>query len=336
VGLIRFYLALAVVVWHLSPGDTSPMLAGNFAVLLFYMISGFYMSMVINKTYAKLPKYRFYVSRALRLFPVYFAVLLPSACLLFVYHTPNFIRDWESPIGLSDWMKVIFSNLTFLGLDTLPSNQRLISVAWTLGIEVQFYLVAPFIVSRRIRVCIAILAAALGLRFYLLWIHHDVYEYAPAVWCFFLIGQVCHRISANLNERFLQRAGSVALLLLPFFGYLCGLPNRELPFPGLDRVQFWIFYLGFALCIPAFFAAFKSSRVDRFLGELSYPMYISHLLVVGLAGKFLYLPFSPEALSAAIVVFVSVILYLVVQRPIDSIRHLNLLRRPANLVKLSV
>jgi peptidoglycan/LPS O-acetylase OafA/YrhL len=39
--------------------------------------------------------------------------------------------------------------------------------------------------------------------------------------------------------------------------------------------------VAFALSIPFVFAITKTSQIDRFLGDLSYPIYVSHLLVIG-------------------------------------------------------
>jgi peptidoglycan/LPS O-acetylase OafA/YrhL len=204
-------------------------------------------------------------------------------------------------------------------------------VAWTLGIEVQFYLVAPFIVSRRIQICVAILAAAVGLRLWLVWIHYDRYTYAPAVWCFFLMGHVSHRLTEHISERALQRIGWAALALLPALGYLSGLFHPQFSYPDLDRIQYWVFYVGFAIGIPALFAVSKSWRLDRNLGELSYPVYISHLLVLGVASQ-LNLPFPRNVWLLCIVTTISGLLYLFVQRPIDAIRR----PRPAVRGKLSL
>jgi peptidoglycan/LPS O-acetylase OafA/YrhL len=72
-GLIRFYLAISVAVWHIS--DTSLMINGYLAVICFYIISGYYMSMVLNGSYrGPGSTIRFYVARYLRLYPTYLVI----------------------------------------------------------------------------------------------------------------------------------------------------------------------------------------------------------------------------------------------------------------------
>ena len=83
-GTIRLLLALAVVFTH-SYGYLFT--GGKLAVQLFYIISGYLMSLILlnNKTYSNL--YKFYSNRLLRLFPVYWGV----AILTFVYFLVNYI-----------------------------------------------------------------------------------------------------------------------------------------------------------------------------------------------------------------------------------------------------
>ena len=41
----------------------------------------------------------------------------------------------------------------------------------------------------------------------------------------------------------------------------------------------WSFYIVFAFALPFVFELFKRSDIDRKIGELSYPIYITHMLV---------------------------------------------------------
>lgn len=66
------------VVLGIVGSRVAPMVTGFVGVIMFFMISGFYMSMIINERYAKLPVPTFYLSRTLRLYPVYAAVLLAT------------------------------------------------------------------------------------------------------------------------------------------------------------------------------------------------------------------------------------------------------------------
>lgn len=195
----------------------------------------------------------------------------------------------------------------------------MIPVAWTLAIELQFYLVAPFIVTRSLVFCFALLAAALLIRFRV----PGSYTFAPAAWCFFLIGHVSHRLSVRLSERILRQIAIAAITSLPLLGYLCSVSESL----NLDRPQFWVFYLSASAAIPAIFTLTKTWRIDSFLGELSYPIYISHMLVIGLVmyswnQHLSFIPYDYHGLVCIVaVVIVAVLVHVLIQRPVDMRRE---------------
>src|SRR5580700_8718570 len=94
-GVVRFLLALCVVVTH-APGGTIlgvRLLNGIVAVQSFYVISGFLITMILNerKQYRKISN--FYLSRYLRLWPVYIIVALLS----FLFTTGAALRSLIPP-----------------------------------------------------------------------------------------------------------------------------------------------------------------------------------------------------------------------------------------------
>ena len=76
-GLLRFFLALIVFINHFATaGKIDTFISGALAVRIFYLISGFYIQLVILKyDDHKHWKRNFYLSRSLRLFPTYFLML---------------------------------------------------------------------------------------------------------------------------------------------------------------------------------------------------------------------------------------------------------------------
>ena len=111
----------------------------------------------------------------------------------------------------------------------------------------------------------------------------------------------------------------MTIAVLPLLGYLYSVSESL----NLDRPQFWLFYLSAAAAIPAIFTLTKTSRIDAFLGELSYLVYISHMLVIGLVmyswNQYLsFIPYDYRRLICAIaVVIVAVLLHVLIQRPVD-------------------
>ena len=76
-GTIRFLLAFSVVFAHMDL-HSQFFNNGSDAVQLFFIISGFYMFMVLKEKYVKLDRsYWYFISnRFLRLYPIYFLILI--------------------------------------------------------------------------------------------------------------------------------------------------------------------------------------------------------------------------------------------------------------------
>jgi peptidoglycan/LPS O-acetylase OafA/YrhL len=76
-GLIRVILAYSVVLNHSGPVHGYFLIPSNAAVTLFFMISGFYMALVMTEKYTGPNRIRgFYSNRILRLYPTYFISII--------------------------------------------------------------------------------------------------------------------------------------------------------------------------------------------------------------------------------------------------------------------
>jgi peptidoglycan/LPS O-acetylase OafA/YrhL len=49
-----------------------------------------------------------------------------------------------------------------------------------------------------------------------------------------------------------------------------------------DSPRFWVTALCFAFALPGIFAATAKNRLSNWLGDLSYPLYLIHLLVMAI------------------------------------------------------
>jgi peptidoglycan/LPS O-acetylase OafA/YrhL len=155
---------------------------------------------------------------------------------------------------------------------------RLVGPAWSLSIELQFYLLAPFIVKRSLPVCAGIFALAIAARLSLLSWAFDPWRYffPPAVYCFFLMGHLAHRLSVYIvSSTVKQQIGCAAIPLLCIIAWLCHVEEVK----DLDRPELWVFYVAFAAAIPFIFELTKNNRIDAWIGDLSYPLYLVHRLV---------------------------------------------------------
>src|SRR3569623_308588 len=80
-GFLRVLLALSVLIAHSEEFLGIKLIGGRLAVETFFIISGFYMSLVLSEKYGHIKNsYKLFISnRFLRLLPVYWVVLNATA-----------------------------------------------------------------------------------------------------------------------------------------------------------------------------------------------------------------------------------------------------------------
>lgn len=311
-GALRFILALAVVVTHSGPVFGLRFPHGFIAVQAFFIISGFYMALILNEKYTGAGSYRTFISnRMLRLFPVYWLMLLVTLVLSpWMYEKfidgqwgllSGYVLLWEEMsfqqvailafanlfMVVQDWLMFFDMNMIsgwfyFLGnrQAALPLwNMMLIPQAWTLGVEITFYLMAPFLVRRSVPVLAAATALSLLLRGYLhfgLGLTSDAWQYQffPTALGMFLAGALAYKGYAWLRERDIPARTHLIVGLAPV---AIAVLYQFIPGAG---VRDWAFYALLACCLPSLFIASHKNHLDRMVGELSYPLYICHFTVI--------------------------------------------------------
>src|SRR4029450_3989990 len=164
-GTFRVVLAVAVMLSHI-PAILGPCIVtreslhiliwSGQAVFAFFIISGFYMSLIINEKYAKLPNgtSRYYLNRALRLYPVHWTVLALYAAGALLTATPYFLTGgFMDPLGR--WLYVIVTNVFLVGVEIpvlidVDNGRFMAGPIWSLSLECYFYLLAPLLVGRSV------------------------------------------------------------------------------------------------------------------------------------------------------------------------------------------
>jgi peptidoglycan/LPS O-acetylase OafA/YrhL len=275
------------------------------------MISGFYMALVINEKYAPSgPGWikRFYLARFLRLYPAYIAMCGVMVAWFTYWPSPNVIT-WRLPVPLGEQILLVLINLGIVGQDFYElmnhiSADRvrslfgagffnpafmLVGQAWSLSSEIFFYALAPFVVRSPWRL-VAVLAVSLAIRFGLIsagltggiW----GYWFIPATMCMFALGSLSYFIYRTIAEwRWSAPIGWSALVFMVGGvvgrSVLYGVTLSKDGVNSLDAPRFWITYLLFAALLPFVFCATRRVSVDRVIGDLSYPLYLVHGLVLG-------------------------------------------------------
>lgn len=275
-GTLRLILALMVAYSHaghfmfgLNPGVS--------AVVVFYLISGYVMAGLIARHYDSPRKAGgFYADRAMRLLPQYYFVAGITLAWYFVARPENYYLA-HTPTGTD-----LINNLLIVPLNYFMWNESnrfvLIPPAWSLGAEIQFYLLAPLLLHRRLPV---VLTGIASLCVYCLALTGKInsdwfgYRLLPGALSFFLCGALLfhlHRTNKGAATvfafavPFLVATGAVILgktgtLTLPYnretlLGLLAGVPLIH--WLATQRRQMW----------------------DERLGDLSYGVFLNHFLIL--------------------------------------------------------
>ena len=118
-GVVRVLLALAVLLSHLPPASYK-ILSGALAVQAFFVVSGFYMALVLDGKYRD--TWLFYSNRILRLAPTYAFMCGLGAFTLFALNasitgTPEiFERLFSNPVSA---VVMAFENIFVVGQDQI-------------------------------------------------------------------------------------------------------------------------------------------------------------------------------------------------------------------------
>lgn len=351
-GSLRFLFALTVVFAH-SYGNM--FVGGRNAVQLFYMISGFLISYVIvdRKSYSSVMS--FYVNRYLRLYPIYFVVAvltfivfsfdfflmkkevkffdiyqnapLESIFLLVFSNIFLFFQDWFMFIGV-EHNKMIFS-MSFAKSDVFLYEGLLVPQAWTLGVELSFYLLAPFIVTRK-RIIVVLLFLSLIFRAYLIYIgigRQDpwTYRFFPTELALFLLGVVSHQFVLPFYRNiFLKKKIDKYSVLSTLFLILITLVFSMIPINGVlkSAMLFGVFFL----LMPLAFLFQSKRNWDKWMGDLSYPIYICHMLIIYVTESFIVKIDAESSIFiglfvAIISVILSIVLKIYIGDPVEAVRN---------------
>lgn len=278
-------LAAFVVVWHhfREAFDMSmprwylrPLLAGHAAVVLFFVLSGYVLSIPYWNG-RSMPYGRYLLRRFFRIYVPYagavvVAVLVASRLLgAQLPLTQWFYNTWHTPLT---------AGLVLRQFLTISVSPEINTAFWSLRYEMEMSIVFPLVCWVLIRMPSwtgVLLALAIEKTGYMLLVHSRLGYWQ--IWSDTLIYASCFLFGALLARerdvvgRWYGRTpqwGKVVLLVLAVVGYSC----------GRDSV------LPFAACLAIMFARYSRAArwldtpVPEYLGRISYSMYLLHATVL--------------------------------------------------------
>jgi peptidoglycan/LPS O-acetylase OafA/YrhL len=292
-GTWRLVLAWVVVANHTAGlRDISTNLEiGKVAVATFFFISGFLMPLTFDthyRAYGTLAGSRkFYVNRFLRIYPIYWASLAVTLLAVLIYG-PTLMEHATTLEDLSR-VRTYLSNILLVGLNQTRmwgGDFRFNPPAWTLDVELQYYLLVPFILlmtarSRRwVSVTLSALAAVSIYLFFRPVGTLDIDRSLLAWACFFVLGYVFYcsqSLQAIALNKVLLGLGIAALLSIAWFS-----KHQNTAIISVTLA---------CMIVSAHLLVLQQNRRfgawDRLLGDLSYPTYILHWICVQLMARWL-------------------------------------------------
>jgi peptidoglycan/LPS O-acetylase OafA/YrhL len=277
VQILRGLAALLVVLYHIAKkgvvsGDYpfNFFEFGQFGVEIFFIISGFIMSYITAGKEFHVPS--FMVRRAVRILPMYWLFTSVALCALIVVPKLAFTHTELPPGIVASYLLIPDS-----------SHSLLLMVGWTLSYELLFYFVFALTARMPGRPIAGVLAMLWGLsfiasqNFYVQFFFNDF-------WAEFLVGTILFKIADKKAALF--AVGGVALIAFLIFDYY-GLPDRRSVYFGLPAVAVVSIVLG----LEDFFQRWRPAFIvfaQKFLGDASYSIYLSHFFSLNLAYLAIY------------------------------------------------
>ena len=332
--IFRLFLSLVVVRNHMASFSLMDgMMNSIMSVQSFFIVSGFYTSMILKTKYSSMRS--FWINRILRLYPIYLLII----CLILLIDPNNFGKIFlDSSYSVLTRLYVFIYNIFMIGSDwslwleitpektldfvmnfrdsfhSIHLKHSLLSVAWTISLEIYFYIIAPFLIKYPKKILVLLMILSLSLRFlflYPLGFSYDPYTYRffPTELVFFILGI----FSYYYAKQFLK-FGWIALtnvIILAFF-------IEKIPIDF--RILKLIYFISLTIAIPFLFKLFKNNVIDRKIGDLSYGIYLIHPLVIW---KLSFLNLSSGSYFGVVVVvsMIAASVLNIITSPIEIIRQ---------------
>jgi len=311
---------------------------GDRGVELFFVLSGFILCLPFAHHYInngkKVALKKYYLRRVTRLEPPYFLAMTGILLLHIAMHTQPvsvLAPHWLASLGYAH--NIIYHQPPLLTV-----------VAWSLEIEIQFYLVAPLLfrilalsVTVRRALLLAMMAAMVVLQTLYPVSFKSIYEYGQ----YFLAGILLADLYAsNTAASFFNKKW----MWLPALALLIAIIYWPLPLkdPYLSQTETIIYLIIFPLLLVfLFYIIMKNDAVKRvfsykfvpIIGGMCYSIYLLHYTLISFCGRFTmrfhltgyYLPnlFLQIVLLALPILVISSVFYLYIERPFMSSKWMD-------------
>jgi len=329
-GTFRFFLALVVALYHIAQdiqfnNYIDWPLGIGMVINSFFVISGFIIILTLNKNYFTGDSYlkqssRYYLNRILRIYPLYIL------SILFYYLDASLINiiNAEDHLIIHSYRldyKYILSNILLIFQQSYFEVGLVNPVAWSLDLELQWYLFAP------------VLYYFFYYKYNAVYLRISMYLLILLYWeplflnsfTYFLWGILMYDIYLIYQSKFNN------LIKMKYFLSFSSILIFSYIVFDLDFL-WYTYWLGVALlCLTVNF----KSRIDKLLGDLSYPVFVLHMSILPIAflqvNKYCMLLFGISFEDYFMIMFIVSFIFFVVfcymillvfQYPLDRLRNI--------------
>lgn len=302
-GWYRLFLAFMVVVSHMEQQFApdwlhkalAPLHLGMLAVLLFFVVSGYVIYEACDQFYLNRPG-AFLLNRFLRIYPPFiFALFVSLLVHVLLYLLGTYGPIFQSTNDVLGHLsgKSIFKNFVSLFDDAIPNGREqyylFVRYVWAVVVEIQFYLTIAviFFIRKTLSPNHRVGFGAIFFLFAFVYILHSGLkvqyikgmDYAP----YFLLGITVYRIQCRKQENHSWLALFLVATSLSIYAFYLSVYR--------DNSFSWVGYIVVVILLLIFVALVlfervgsqgsvtKLKKVDGWLGDFSYPIYLNHFAI---------------------------------------------------------
>jgi peptidoglycan/LPS O-acetylase OafA/YrhL len=249
-----------------------------------------------------------------------------------IAHYLNYYPNKISLVFFTDTLNFVLRNLTliftwdYFATPNAGPGFLIVLQSWTLQVELLFYLLVPFIFRLNRKMFYLLTLAYVAIFFGIILRFNLVPQFSLTYFFFlyflyFLVGMMSYSLYQKIQNIKISKKIFVPIFTLFIIYLLCYdlIPYKiNSTFFGVENLAYYVVF--FAI-VPFAFMLTKNSGFDKILGELSYPIYITHLFFIKLLSN---IHINNTIVSLIVTVLFSLLVIKFFINPIDNLRQKRL------------